>query len=308
VPTPATAALRAAVAGVAAHSAVALKQHQVIERLLERTSLKDLFRALSSTDATREGTAELAARLHCDLDAPHQVIHIAPWSALLGPVGSGRSGTTKRWRDRAVQVESKLAARFPGLLVDTLDDALRALVPLRHDVDVEALATIRAIDWGPDDEGGLAIGVSNVCAGAPSFPHGFAEAERAAEVGGLIRGGPGVTTYGDLGPYRYALLAEPDDRDPSQHALEALAAYDRRRGTQLLDTLEAYLGRRGNVVGTSRDLFIHPNTLRQRLDRIQRLSGVDLERDDWLSLAVATKIVKLRGMRATAGRGRGNGG
>jgi DNA-binding PucR family transcriptional regulator len=76
--------------------------------------------------------------------------------------------------------------------------------------------------------------------------------------------------------------------------------YDRRRGTQLLDTLEEYLDHRGNVVGTSRELYIHPNTLRQRLGRIERLSGIDLERDDWLSLAIATKVVKLRRMRRSA--------
>ena len=95
---------------------------------------------------------------------------------------------------------------------------------------------------------------------------------------------------------------------PTQQRLALLVGYDRRRGTQLLDTLEGYLDHRGNVVGTSRALFIHPNTLRQRLDRIQRESGIDLEREDWLSLAVATKVVKLARMRGTAEREGGNDG
>ena len=34
--------------------------------------------------------------------------------------------------------------------------------------------------------------------------------------------------------------------------------------TTLLDTLERFLDERGNVVGTARTLYIHPNTLRQR--------------------------------------------
>jgi DNA-binding PucR family transcriptional regulator len=76
---------------------------------------------------------------------------------------------------------------------------------------------------------------------------------------------------------------------------------DRKRGAQLLDTLEGYLDHRGNVVATSRALFIHPNTLRQRLHRIERVSSIDLDREDWLSLAVATKVVKLRRMRRSAG-------
>ena len=72
-------------------------------------------------------------------------------------------------------------------------------------------------------------------------------------------------TYEDLGPYKYVLCAEDGVRDRYQQALDRLAAYDRRRGTQLLQTLEGYLDGRGNVVGSSRALYIHPNTLRQRL-------------------------------------------
>ena len=132
------------------------------------------------------------------------------------------------------------------------------------------------------------------------YVRGFAEAESAAEVGALIRGVPGITGYDDLGPYRYVLESEDVARDRTQQQLERLVEYDGRRGTQLLDTLEGYLDHRGNVVKTSRAFFIHPNTLRQRLGRAERESGIDLERDDWLSLAVATKVVKLRRMRETA--------
>jgi DNA-binding PucR family transcriptional regulator len=119
-------------------------------------------------------------------------------------------------------------------------------------------------------------------------------------VGSLIRGGPGVFTYEELGPYKYILGADGGVRDRYQHALDRLAEYDRRRGTQLLQTLEGYLDGRGNVVGSSRALYIHPNTLRQRLARIERLTDLDLEHEDWLSLAIAVKVVKLRLMRRSA--------
>ena len=38
------------------------------------------------------------------------------------------------------------------------------------------------------------------------------------------------------------------------------------------------------MVQTARALFIHPNTLRQRLERIEKLSGLDLGAEDLLSL------------------------
>jgi purine catabolism regulator len=45
---------------------------------------------------------------------------------------------------------------------------------------------------------------------------------------------------------------------------------------------------------TARKLFIHTNTLRQRLDRIQKLTGLDLATEDLLSLELAVKLVRLR--------------
>jgi DNA-binding PucR family transcriptional regulator len=154
----------------------------------------------------------------------------------------------------------------------------------------------------------VSVGVSNPCERACAFARGFREASSAAEVGALIRGKPGVTGYEDLGSYKYVLRHEDAARDRTQQKVQLLVHYDDRRRTQLVDTLEGQLDHRGNVVATSRALFIHPNTLRQRLDRIRRVSGIEVDREDWLSFAVATKVVKLRRMRrAAAGKGRNDG-
>lgn len=297
---------------VASHTAVALKQHQVIEWLREKNVLKDFFQALARPDSSTEEVVTLARRLGCDIDVPHVLLHILPWTPR--PTqrprrtrgGSLRSGGG--WSDLAGQVEARLAARFAGLLVDRLDRSFLALVPLGPLAPDEAVASIREMDWGaPDSGGALSVGVSSPCSGVTAYARGFEEAASAAEVGALIRGGPGVTTYDELGPYRYVLNSEEGVRDRYRERLEPVVEYDRRRGTQLLDTLEGYLDHRGNVVVTSRALFIHPNTLRQRLGRIERVSGVDLEHDDWLSLAVATKVVKLQRMRDTAREGENDG-
>jgi purine catabolism regulator len=151
-----------------------------------------------------------------------------------------------------------------------------------------------------DSDVSMTVGVSNACRGAATFPQGFDEAASAAEVGSLIKDRPGVYTYEDLGPYRYVLDAEEGVRDRHQERLERLVEYDHRRGTELLLTLEVYLESRGNIVRTARTVYAHPNTLRQRLARIEQLSGFDLEHEDWLSLGIAIKIVKLRLARESA--------
>jgi DNA-binding PucR family transcriptional regulator len=45
---------------------------------------------------------------------------------------------------------------------------------------------------------------------------------------------------------------------------------------------------------------VHQNTLRQRLRRIQEVSGLDLRRDDWLMVEIAVRLVHLRRALDTA--------
>lgn len=59
--------------------------------------------------------------------------------------------------------------------------------------------------------------------------------------------------------------------------LRKLKQYDSENHTDLYHTLEVYLKLERNVVQTSKALFIHRSTLFYRLDRIQKLAGVDYE-------------------------------
>jgi DNA-binding PucR family transcriptional regulator len=83
-------------------------------------------------------------------------------------------------------------------------------------------------------------------------------------------------------------------------AVDQLVDYDAKRRTSLLDTLERYLAERRSVIESARALFIHPNTLRQRLGRIEELTGLSLDDDDLLSLELAIKLARLHGRPASA--------
>ena len=86
-----------------------------------------------------------------------------------------------------------------------------------------------------------------------------------------------------------------DLRDVYQDQVARIATYDRRKGTDLLDTLETYLKCRATFTKTSNRLFVHSrNTLIQRLERLQSLCDIDLQdRSNWLTLQVAIKVFKL---------------
>jgi DNA-binding PucR family transcriptional regulator len=91
----------------------------------------------------------------------------------------------------------------------------------------------------------------------------------------------------------HALRDLVDERHAA--VITTLAAYDAKRRTVLLQTLERHLGDRGALAATARALFIHTNTLRQRLERIESLTGLDLAQEDLLSLELALKLARLRG-------------
>jgi DNA-binding PucR family transcriptional regulator len=142
---------------------------------------------------------------------------------------------------------------------------------------------------------GLAVGISNVCSGPGACSAGFAEARQAARALPVLRPRERHLRYDDLGVYKYLLRVPPGDpvRDRHADALRVLAEHDRRRNAQLLHTLEELLRQRGHVAATAQALFVHPNTLRQRLRRIEELTGLDARTADWLVLELALKLLRL---------------
>ncbi|HJU46974.1 MAG TPA: helix-turn-helix domain-containing protein, partial [Gaiellaceae bacterium] len=148
-----------------------------------------------------------------------------------------------------------------------------------------------------------AIGLSSSCIGAASFAEGFEEARQAVVGTAVLKREPAVTSFEELGAYKYLLriALEGGVRDATVDAVDRIAEYDRQRGTSLLLTLEEFLRRRGSISATSEALYVHPNTLRQRLRRVAELSGLDLRRDDWLAVEIALKMVKLRDVLGTTG-------
>ena len=146
-----------------------------------------------------------------------------------------------------------------------------------------------------------AIGLSGVCSNPAAYVDGFEEARHALAGAAVLGREPRVVVYDDLGAHKYLLRIADDGarlRDTTADAVGRLAAYDEQRQTQLLLTLEEFLRRHGNISATAEALYVHPNTLRQRLRRIGELTDLDLRNDDWLEIEIAVKLVQLR--RASA--------
>jgi sugar diacid utilization regulator len=263
---------------VASQTAVGIRKIQLIERLTEQNLIKDFFEDLAAGHVAPDLEGR-AARLGCDLDAPHLVLAAEPADDAL---------------------ERALAAAFPTALFDRRESSLRALLPVRAGGEGRVADSVRRVHAGLDT--GVAIGLSSGCTGAATFAQGFDEAHQALLGTAVLRRPEAVVAFDELGPYKYLLriALEGGVRDATIDAVARLEAYDRERGTSLLKTLEEFLHRHGSISATSDALYVHANTLRQRLRRIAELSGLDLRRDDWLMVEIAVKLVQLSRALGTA--------
>ena len=76
-------------------------------------------------------------------------------------------------------------------------------------------------------------------------------------------------------------------------ALAAIGRYDLANGTDLAQTLDALLASGGSVARTSSELFIHRNTLRQRIQRIEELIGRSPEHfEDLVIAGIAARLIR----------------
>jgi GAF domain-containing protein len=266
---------------VAAQVAVGWKKIELIDGLTERNLIRDFLADLAA--GRHEGVATRERRLSCDLASPRLAVVVLPHAP------AERSDTERV----AIieQVETEVARLVPGTLFDRRDDVGRGLVPaIGTDGEASIDLLRRAVAGLP-----VVVGVSNSCAGAEAVTAGLAEARQAARAAPLLDARPGVVTFDGLGAYKYLLRVQPAEgtRDRHREALRRLSAYDRQRKAELTRTLDEFLTRRGNIAATAQALYVHPNTLRQRLRRIEEITGLDIRQGEWLMIEIALKLQRL---------------
>jgi GAF domain-containing protein len=274
---------------VANQTAVGLKKAELIERLTAENIVKDMFDALAA--GSTEAAEAKASQARCDLAGPHLFLH-----AERAP-GAGDSGAA--WPELASRLEARLRRHYPRAFFDSRHDRVRALAPLPT-TSGAAVEEVRGACEALGREEGLVVGLSDVDRGVASARRRMREAADAARVGRSLVSDGGAVSYEQLGAYRYLVHLELDQapQDRYRQSVQKLAEYDRRHGARLVETLERYLADRGSVTASARALYVHPNTVRQRLDRIQRVAGLDLPDEDLLSLELALKLARLHDVRA----------
>lgn len=123
------------------------------------------------------------------------------------------------------------------------------------------------------------VGVSSALSGLTLVPRASGQARLALRHAGLAAGEAAqVVAFDDLGRRYRVLDGLPDDelQELEDAVVGRLRDADRRGHGDLLRTLETYLACGESAAETAAALYVHRNTLRKRLARIEQLLGVDL--------------------------------
>ena len=135
------------------------------------------------------------------------------------------------------------------------------------------------------------VGSSLAHVGLDLLGSAIEEARRAARFSALRGGSP--LCYGDLGIYRAILPFASSDamRRYAAEILEPLRDHDVEHGTLLEETLRAFVECGRSVSDTATRLGQHQNTVRYRLECIERLVGLDFrDAQDAEQLSFACRI------------------
>ena len=150
----------------------------------------------------------------------------------------------------------------------------------------------------------LTIGASRRVSDPVDLYRAGNEARLAVNVGEAE--GRALLAFEDTGAYRLLLPAMSEDPGELERfyaeTIEPLAAYDEQYETELVATVEAYLGNDGNVAATAKQLFTHRHTIRYRLERVRELCGHDVSATEGREkLGLGLKAMRVLGIASPRG-------
>jgi GAF domain-containing protein len=284
---------QALLATIAGQAALALKNALLSEELLQHNELSRFLRDVVTGRLVAGPLRERAAILGLEARG-HTVV--------VGSVDFEHEPKLE-WEGAALvlrQVSRSLAERIPGARCTASVNEVVALVPPA--TGEERLGAMRT-ELGTlrealrDRLGALVtFGISAPTDSLEQLGIALTEAREAVTVGSAMGTAGGVFTLEDVG--HHLLLSRAADlafvRDRYSLAIQTVAEYDRVKRTSLIETLSVFLDLRSRNEA-ARALFVHRNTLGQRLGRIESLTGIDLsESGEWFPLQLALKIHRVR--------------
>src|SRR5258708_4858148 len=196
-----------------------------------------------------------------------------------------------------------IRSRMPGTLTIVRSASAVFLVPDEVAADlatVEKLAGQVLAAAAPVMKPGTAsVGIGNLANGVSELARSHVEARQALRVTRRSGGRRRVASYRSLGAFR----VRPEVRSPdaprrfANALVGRLLEYAQSRDTPLLETLEALAAARWVRRAAPRPLGIHINSMSYRVERIQTLTGLQLDEPETrVAISIALRARTMLGM------------
>jgi hypothetical protein len=255
-----------------------------------------------------EGTAEIASLMRAAGLPPDGRYLIAAMSAEADRIAGPNAD---RWRcDLAEELAMPPAeGTAQGAVAASLADQIVTLVPLLPEGLNSAAAhafadRLRGASPVLDSDRSrirLTVGVSAPAEGVAALAGALHEAQSARRLAAIraAAGGAGpvpavsVVTSDEVASHELLMASVPGSvlRSFRERLLGPLLAYDERHHAELLPTLREFLACSGSWNACAAAMYVHVNTVRYRIRRVEELTGRDLSRlDDQVDFFLALRI------------------
>lgn len=139
------------------------------------------------------------------------------------------------------------------------------------------------LEQGASDSGAesINIGIGRKYQGAENISRSFQEAKQSILLANFVKHDSQVTGYDELGILKLLSHIALEEQDDFYHeVLGKLLEYDNENESALVHTLEIYYLNHEDLQKTAEQLFMHTNTLRKRLKKIEEILGGSLENSE----------------------------
>jgi PucR family transcriptional regulator, purine catabolism regulatory protein len=240
-----------------------------------------------------------ASSLGWDIDRP-MVVAVAELDP--GQAPSAVSGLELRpVQERfAAAWQTVMKVQDPGAPVASFHTEVVVLLAAETDRDLDR--TVAELDRRvAGDRGGgrlsFSLGVSREARAAHDLPKAYEQASTAVKIGRRLQGPGARATFDRLGAYRLLALI-PESGELRTYVADVLGGLggESAEAIDLRHTLEVLLDSNCNVAETARQLHFHYNTLRYRIEKLERLVGPFTTNPALrLDLALALRVRQMRG-------------
>jgi len=196
-----------------------------------------------------------------------------------------------------------IRSRLPGALTLVRSASAVFLIPDEIAADlaaVEKLAGLVLAGAAPVMKPGTAsVGIGNLATSVGELARSHIEARQALRLTRRVGGRGRVASYRSLGAFRLLLEVQSPDalRRFVDELLGTLLQYAQSRDTPLLETLEALSATRWVRRAAARQLGIHINSMSYRVERIQTLTGLQLDDPETrVAISIALRARAMLGM------------